>query len=129
MTRFAELTKSFRFEAAHYLPKVPSTHKCHSLHGHSYKVTVRAYGPIDENMGWVMDLSDISDNFKHIKNLLDHKTLNNIKGLENPTSENLALFILDNLAKKIPQISSVTVYATSLVSVTVKTNPIPDNNI
>lgn len=119
MNIIAEIKKIFRFEAAHFLPNVANGHKCQNIHGHSYRVIIKAVGPIDPHTGWVMDLSDISTKFEPIKKLLDHTLLNNIKGLENPTTENLALWIIRELAPVLPEISSVTVGSTDRISVTI----------
>jgi 6-pyruvoyltetrahydropterin/6-carboxytetrahydropterin synthase len=115
----AEITKDFRFEAAHFLPKVPESHQCHRMHGHSYKVTVRIIGPIDEEQGWVMDLYELSKAFAPITQTLDHRLLNEIDGLENPTGENVALWIFRRLEKSLPLLSSVTVEATGRIATTI----------
>lgn len=115
----AEIKKEFRFEAAHYLPCVPKNHQCHSMHGHSYKVTVRALGPIDEKMGWVMDLHELSRAFAPIMQTLDHKLLNEIDGLENPTGENIAVWIFRAMEKTLPALSSLTLEATDRVAITI----------
>lgn len=119
MRIIAEIAKDFRFEAAHFLPRVPKEHQCHRLHGHSYRVVIRAVGPIDEKMGWVMDLHDVSEAFSPLHKILDHALLNEIEGLENPTSENVALWIYQRLATSFPQLSSVTLEATGRISVTI----------
>ena len=87
-----ELRKTFQFEAAHLLPYLPETHKCRRLHGHSFVVDVVVEGPCDPKLGWLMDYADISAAFKPIHDQLDHYYLNEIPGLENPTSENLAVW-------------------------------------
>lgn len=115
----AEIAKEFRFEAAHFLPHVPEDHRCHNIHGHSFLVTVRAKGPIHPELGWVRDLSDISNNFAPILKMLDHALLNNIEGLENPTSENVAVWIFMKLLKTLPELSSVTLEATNRIAVTI----------
>lgn len=92
-----EIYKSFTFEAAHFLPNVPDGHKCKNLHGHSYKLTVYVSGEVSQDMGWVMDFADISSVVKPLLKQLDHSCLNDIEGLDNPTSENLALWFRKNL--------------------------------
>ena len=87
-----ELRKTFQFEAAHFLPHLPTLHKCRRLHGHSFKVEVVVEGECDAKLGWVMDYAEIADAFKPILEKLDHYHLNEIPGLENPTSENIAVF-------------------------------------
>jgi 6-pyruvoyltetrahydropterin/6-carboxytetrahydropterin synthase len=90
--------RELRFEAAHRLPNVPEGHKCARLHGHSFKVEVHVAGPLDPGLGWVVDFADIAAAFEPIHDALDHRYLNDIEGLENPTSENLAAWIWDRLA-------------------------------
>lgn len=116
----AEITKEFRFEAAHFLPNVPEQHQCHNIHGHSYLVILRVLGPIDEKFGWVMDLNDLANAFKPLLKELDHSLLNNIKGLENPTGENVAIWIMIRLGRIMPTLDSVTVHATNRIAVTIK---------
>ena len=100
-----ELRKSFQFEAAHLLPKLPRTHKCRRLHGHSFKVEVVVAGECDPKLGWVMDYADITAAFKPIWTQLDHNYLNQIAGLENPTSEIVAVWIWKKLKPRLPQLS------------------------
>src|SRR5438270_11517710 len=88
-----ELFKEFTFEAAHRLPYVPADHKCARLHGHSYRVELHASGPVDPQSGWIMDFAEIKSAFKPLLARLDHYYLNEIEGLENPTSQNLAAWI------------------------------------
>ena len=102
-----EIYKEFRFEAAHRLPNVPEGHKCARIHGHSFSVTVYVEGEPDEHSGWIMDFGDISKAFKPIFDRLDHNYLNDIEGLENPTSENLAKWIWFELIDSIPKLSGV----------------------
>src|SRR6202171_5800477 len=91
--RRLELFKEFTFEAAHRLPCVPPGHKCARLHGHSFRVEVHIHGPVDSDLGWVRDFADIKEAFAPIHDLLDHRYLNEVEGLENPTSENVARWI------------------------------------
>ncbi|GAA0254368.1 6-carboxytetrahydropterin synthase QueD [Saccharothrix mutabilis subsp. mutabilis] len=107
-----EIFREFTFEAAHRLPEVPEGHKCARLHGHSYRVTVHVEGPVDPTAGWVMDFGDVKAAFKPLEEQLDHHYLNEVPGLENPTSENLAVWIWDRLAPGLPGLSSVTVRET-----------------
>lgn len=88
-----EIYKEFTFEAAHRLPHVPAGHKCSRLHGHSFRVTVFIEAPVDPKLEWVMDFADIKDAFRPTLDRLDHHYLNEIEGLENPTSENIARWI------------------------------------
>jgi 6-pyruvoyltetrahydropterin/6-carboxytetrahydropterin synthase len=93
-----EIYREFTFEAAHRLPNVPEGHKCARLHGHSYRVEVHVSGPIDPGTGWVMDFGDLGAACAPVRGQLDHYYLNEIAGLENPTSEVLARWIWDRLA-------------------------------
>ena len=107
-----ELRKTFQFEAAHLLPRSPKAHKCRRLHGHSFKVEIAVAGECDAELGWVMDYADMSDAFKPIWEKLDHRYLNEIVGLENPTSENVALWIWKKLKPKLPLLIEVVVAET-----------------
>ena len=107
-----EIFKEFTFEAAHRLPNVPEGHKCHRLHGHSFQVAVYVAGPIDEKMGWVSDFFDIKSAFKPYLEMLDHHYLNEVEGLENPTSENISRWIWTKLKPALPGICKVVVKET-----------------
>ena len=102
-----ELFKEFTFEAAHLLPNVPVGHKCARLHGHSFKLIVHVEGPVDPELGWVIDFGDISAEVKPVINELDHYYLNDIPGLENPTSEVLVRWIWDRLEESVPFLSAL----------------------
>ena len=107
-----ELFKEFGFEAAHRLPNVPPGHKCARLHGHSFRVAVHVEGDVGTQSGWVMDFSDLRDAFAPVFESLDHRYLNEIAGLENPTSEVLAMWIWERLATVLPGLSQITVQET-----------------
>ena len=92
-----EIYKKFHIEAAHRLPNVPEGHKCARLHGHSFQVELSVAGTPGESTGWIMDFTDIKNAFKPIYDRLDHHYLNDVPGLENPTSENLARWIWNEL--------------------------------
>lgn len=113
-----ELYKDFRFEAAHRLPNVPEGHKCARLHGHSFLVRITVAGDVDPHTGWLMDFDDIKSAFAPLLDRLDHYYLNDIEGLENPTSENLAVWIWDRLQPVLPVLSSVEVRETCTVGCT-----------
>ena len=104
--------KEFSFEAAHLLPHVPKGHKCGRLHGHTFYVRIDVEGPVDETSGWVMDFAYIKQVFSPIYEQLDHYYLNDIKGLENPTSENLAKWIWNKLKPALPELCSIEVKET-----------------
>jgi 6-pyruvoyltetrahydropterin/6-carboxytetrahydropterin synthase len=107
-----EIFKEFTFEAAHRLPLVPPAHKCARLHGHSFKVALHVRGEVDEKLGWFMDFAELEAAFKPFYEQLDHHYLNEIDGLANPTSENLARWIWSNVAPALPGLSKVVVRET-----------------
>jgi 6-pyruvoyltetrahydropterin/6-carboxytetrahydropterin synthase len=107
-----ELRKSFQFEAAHLLPHLPENHKCRRLHGHSFRVEIAVSGECDPKLGWLMDYAEISAAFKPLFEQLDHYYLNEIEGLENPTSEVVAAWIWNRLKPKLPLLSEVVVAET-----------------
>jgi len=107
-----ELRKTFQFEAAHLLPLLPETHKCHRLHGHSFKVDIVAAGECDPKSGWLMDYADITKAFTPVWEQLDHHYLNEVSGLKNPTSENVAVWIWKKLKPKLPLLTEVAVAET-----------------
>ena len=107
-----EIFKEFSFEAAHRLPNVAAGHKCGRLHGHSFRVSVHLVGPVDAHDGWVRDFQDISCAMEPLLGRLDHYYLNEIEGLENPTSEVLARWLWDHLARSLPGLSQVVVRET-----------------
>ena len=107
-----ELRKTFQFEAAHLLPLLPKSHKCRRLHGHSFEVEVVVSGPCDPKLGWVIDYAEITESFRPLWQKLDHYYLNDIPGLENPTSENIAVWIWRKLKPKLPLLSEIVVAET-----------------
>ncbi|MFT6286360.1 MAG: 6-pyruvoyltetrahydropterin/6-carboxytetrahydropterin synthase [Alcanivorax sp.] len=107
-----EIYKEFHFEAAHRLPNVPEGHKCARLHGHSFLVRICVEGAAVEPTGWVMDFSELKAAFKPVLEKLDHFYLNEIPGLENPTSENIARWIWQGLQPALPQLSAVEIRET-----------------
>jgi 6-pyruvoyltetrahydropterin/6-carboxytetrahydropterin synthase len=104
--------KEFTIEAAHRLPNVPQRHKCARLHGHSFRVEVHVQGAVDEEAGWVVDFADIKEAFMPLFEQLDHHYLNEVEGLSNPTSENLAKWIWARLLPGLPLLSKVVVRET-----------------
>jgi 6-pyruvoyltetrahydropterin/6-carboxytetrahydropterin synthase len=114
-----ELSKTFTLESAHRLPNVPPDHKCARLHGHSFEVTLHVRGPVDPALGWIVDFAEITKAFAPMHELLDHRYLNEVQGLDNPTSENLAKFILERVRVPGATLSAVTVSETCTSSCTV----------
>jgi 6-pyruvoyltetrahydropterin/6-carboxytetrahydropterin synthase len=104
--------KVFHIEAAHRLPNVPEGHKCSRLHGHSFRVEIHVGGSIDNHSGWVMDFADVKQAFAPLYDQLDHHYLNDIEGLDNPTSENLCRWIFRRLRPDLPGLDRVTVHET-----------------
>lgn len=107
-----EIFKIFTIEAAHRLPHVPPGHKCARLHGHSFRIEVHVRGEPDPTRGWIMDFADIKAAFRPIHEALDHRYLNEIEGLENPTSEVLARWIFERLRPSLPGLRRVVVHET-----------------
>jgi len=108
-----ELTKDFRFESAHRLPMVPADHKCFRMHGHSYRIGVSVEGEVDPKLGWLVDFGEIAATVEPIlKQELDHRVLNDVAGLENPTAENLAGWLWKRLGPLVPRLSAITVHET-----------------
>ncbi|KAF2418118.1 6-carboxytetrahydropterin synthase QueD [Microbacterium sp. B35-30] len=112
MTFYAELAREFSFESAHYLPNVPEGHKCGRMHGHSYTVGIHVRGAVDEHTGFVQDFGDLSAAFAPIGKQLDHCLLNEIDGLENPTSEHLARWLWERLSGELPLLHAIVVSET-----------------
>ncbi len=107
-----ELTKEFRFEAAHSLPQVPAGHKCGRMHGHSFRVEVTIRGAVDPRTGWLMDFGELKEKFGPLEEQLDHRLLNEVAGLENSTSENIARWIWVRLKREVPLLFEITVHET-----------------
>jgi 6-pyruvoyltetrahydropterin/6-carboxytetrahydropterin synthase len=107
-----DVFRVFQIEAAHRLPNVPAGHKCARMHGHSFRIEIHISGPVGEESGWVMDFADLRRAFQPLFDQLDHHCLNDIQGLENPTSENLARWIWVRLQPDLPVLSRVVVQET-----------------
>ena len=107
-----EIFRTFRFESAHRLPNVPPGHKCARMHGHSYRVDVHVAGPLGAATGWVIDFAEIADAFEPVLEALDHRVLNDVEGLENPTCERLAVWIWARLRPALPGLSQLVVRET-----------------
>jgi 6-pyruvoyltetrahydropterin/6-carboxytetrahydropterin synthase len=107
-----EIFKAFTLESAHRLPNVPDGHKCARVHGHSFRVGLHVSGPVDPHLGWVMDFAEIKQAFEPLFQRLDHRYLNDVPGLDNPTSEHLARYIWQELKPALPLLSRVVVHET-----------------
>ena len=108
-----ELIQDFHFEAAHRLPMVPSDHKCFRMHGHSYRIEVLIAGEVDARLGWLVDFGEIAARVEPVlKAELDHRVLNEVPGLENPTSEILSAWLWKRLSPVVPQLTAITVHET-----------------
>ncbi len=102
-----EIFREFTFEAAHRLPNVPEGHKCSRLHGHSFQITIYVSGLVDMHTGWVMDFAEIKEAFNPLFLQLDHNYLNDITGLENPTSENITRWTWNKLKPVLPALCRI----------------------
>lgn len=109
-----KIVQAFTFEAAHRLPNVPPTHRCYRMHGHSYRVELVLEGPVDPHTGFVADFFDIEDAFAPLLRTLDHHTLNEVEGLENPTAEHIAAWIWHRARPRLPLLAAVRVYETPM---------------
>jgi 6-pyruvoyltetrahydropterin/6-carboxytetrahydropterin synthase len=111
-----ELSRTYRIEAAHRLPHVPAGHKCARLHGHSFHLTLHVGGQVDPTLGWILDYADIDKAFEPLFAQLDHHYLNEVPGLENPTSELLARFVLERVQLPAGKLLAVSVAETCMSS-------------
>lgn len=108
-----ELKQHFHIESARFLPKLPSNHPCSRMHGHSFKITLSFVGAADPQIGWVIDYHLITTKVKPLLDQLDHKVLNEVAGLENPTSENLAVWLYDRIKNIFPELKNVNIAETT----------------
>ena len=108
----ARLTKDYRFEAAQTLPKVPDTHKCGKMHGHSFLIEISIEGEVNPDTGWIYDHAEISKAMNPLVELLDHAYLNEIPGLENPTIELMAAWFWQKLAPQVPGLAEIVIHET-----------------
>ena len=110
------ICKRFTFEAAHWLPNVELGHKCRRLHGHSFAFTLHLDGELVQPQGWVQDFGDIGDVGDKLAEQLDHRLLNGIRGLENPTAENIAVWLWHKAKPELPQLCYIDVEETCSTS-------------
>ncbi|HMU81795.1 MAG TPA: 6-carboxytetrahydropterin synthase QueD [Leptospiraceae bacterium] len=112
-SRVVEIVKQFRFEAAHFLPRVPEGHKCGRMHGHSFRFEIKLNGEVNPQTGWLMDFGDITSVVKPLlEKYLDHNLLNEVPGLENPTSEEVAIWLWKRLKPSMPFLTEIIVHET-----------------
>jgi 6-pyruvoyltetrahydropterin/6-carboxytetrahydropterin synthase len=112
-----EIYKEFSFDSAHFLPRVPEGHKCKNMHGHTYKMRVFIKGQPDPQFGWVMDFKELKDAVNPIIDQLDHKVINDIEGLQNPTAENITVWIWNQIKPLLSNLSRVELYETPTTGV------------
>jgi len=108
----AELSADFLLASARRLPNVAEGHPCGRLHGHTFGVRLVVRGPIDPDTGWVLDFADLAHAWAPIAEALDHRLLNDVPGLDNPTSEQLAVWIWRALCERLPLLAAVEVSET-----------------
>lgn len=104
------IVHDFTFEAAHFLPHVPEGHKCRRLHGHNYRIEVHVSGELHARLGWVMDYGELSELCAPLLQRLDHRLLNDVPGLENPTSEQIGAWLWQALLPQVPGLSCIVVH-------------------
>ena len=104
-----EIFLTFHFDAAHRLPQLPEDHKCRRLHGHTFRVEIHVSDTLDPDKQWVIDFAEIKQICSPVIEQLDHTYLNDIQGLENPTSEMIAQWIWEKIQPKLPILTKVIV--------------------
>lgn len=112
-----EIYKEFSFDSAHFLPNVPEGHKCKNMHGHTYKLKVFIKGTPDPVLGWIMDFKELKDIVGKVIDQLDHKLINDIPGLENPTAENITVWIWKQISPLLAGLSRIELYETPTTGV------------
>ncbi|HEU4470731.1 MAG TPA: 6-carboxytetrahydropterin synthase QueD [Flavisolibacter sp.] len=115
-----EIYKEFSFDSAHFLPYVPEGHKCRNMHGHTYRLKVVIEGEPDPRLGWLMDFKELKDIVAIVIDQLDHKLINDIEGLENPTAENITIWIWQQIKPRLPLLSRIELYETPTTGVIYK---------
>jgi 6-pyruvoyltetrahydropterin/6-carboxytetrahydropterin synthase len=122
MSELFELKSHFQIESARFLPKLPETHPCSRMHGHSFKIILTLRGPLDHQIGWVQDYHEINEVMRPVLGEIDHRVLNEVSGLENPTSEILAKWIFERAKVKLTLLKSVTIMETPSTECTYPVN-------
>jgi len=103
----------FHLEAARRLPHLAADHPCARVHGHSFRVEIHVSGPLHPDLGWVVDFAEVEAAVQGVRDKLDHRYLNDLPGLANPTSEHLAIWIWEHLKTDLPGLSKVIVQETA----------------
>jgi 6-pyruvoyltetrahydropterin/6-carboxytetrahydropterin synthase len=112
-----EIYKEFSFDSAHFLPNVPDGHKCKNMHGHTYRLRVYVKGEVDPRLGWIMDFKELKDALSGVIEQLDHRLINDIPGLQNPTAENITVWIWKQIHPLLPLLSKIELYETPTTGV------------
>ena len=115
-----EIYKEFSFDSAHFLPNVPEGHKCRNMHGHTYRLKVFIEGQPDPKLGWIMDFKELKDALSGVIEQLDHRLINDIPGLENPTAENITIWIWNQIKPMLTNLSRIELYETPTTGVIYK---------
>ena len=115
-----EIYKEFSFDSAHFLPHVPEGHKCRNMHGHTYRLKVFIEGQPDPKLGWIMDFKELKDALSGVIEQLDHRLINDIPGLENPTAENITIWIWNQIKPMLTNLSRIELYETPTTGVIYK---------
>ena len=103
-----EIFRDFVFDAAHRLDNLPEGHKCARVHGHTYRLTVHLAGPVGEQSGWILDFAEIKRRVEPVLSLIDHRMLNEVEGLEQPTVERIAMWLWERLSGPLPELVRIT---------------------
>jgi 6-pyruvoyltetrahydropterin/6-carboxytetrahydropterin synthase len=112
------VSATFTFEGAHFLPNVPAGHKCGRMHGHNWTVEIHCRGPVVEPQGWIVDFYDIEKAWTLVYNKLDHRVLNEVTTLDNPTTENIARWIYLQMNSRVPSVFKIVVRETPMFGAT-----------
>jgi 6-pyruvoyltetrahydropterin/6-carboxytetrahydropterin synthase len=115
MAMTTEVFVDVDFDSAHWLPHVPKGHKCHGVHGHTYRLQLRIEGPVGDD-GFVVDYQVVRDAWHKLEKQLDHKLLNDVDGLSNPTCENIGAWVLERM----PMVTSVRIRETQTAGCVVR---------
>ena len=107
-----QIFKQFTFDSAHFLPHVPDGHKCKEIHGHTYRLTVYVEGELEKTLEWVMDFAEMKNVIDPVVKSIDHKLLNNISGLENPTCEIIAVWLWNKIKPEVPLMTKIELHET-----------------